>query len=130
MVCMCTVRIIHSKSCRPDGSQGHNIYIRGSLAGFGFLKVHITDTTNTCLATSMDGKNKSTNEKRPARARNEKNTMPISNFCHSIPHVVHTRADAQEMVDLRPLVVIRAPIFCMGVGERMSGGGGDHMWTA
>jgi hypothetical protein len=31
------------------------------------------------------------------------------------------------MADIRPLVVIRAPIFCMGVGERMSGGGGDHM---
>ena len=78
----------------------------------------------------MDGENKSTNERRPARARNEKINMQTSNFCHSITHVVHTRADAQEMVDLQPLVVIRGPIFCMGVGERMSGGGGDHMWTA
>ena len=78
----------------------------------------------------MYGKNKSTNERRPARTRNEKINMQISNFCHSIAHVEHTRADAQEMADLRPLVVTRAPIFCTGVGERMSGGGGDHMWTA
>ena len=46
---------------------------RGSLAGIGFLKIHITDTTNTRLATSMYGKKKSTNERRPASARNEKN---------------------------------------------------------
>ena len=74
--------------------------------------------------------NTSTHERRPARAQNEKINMQISNFCRSIVHVEHTRAGAQEMADLPPLVVIRAPIVCMGVGERMSGGGGDHIWTA
>ena len=102
------------------------------MRGSAFLKIHITDTTNTWLATSMYGKNKFTTERRPARARNEKINMQISSFCHSIAHVEHTRAGAQEMADLRPLVARHSGSdFLLGGGrENESGGGGDHIWTA
>ena len=64
----------------------------------------------------MYGKNKSTNEKATsARAKRKKHHAKLELLSEHSARVEHTKVGAQETANLRPLVVIRAPIFCMGV---------------